>query len=244
MARKSKKSGRKLTSRRVGQARGRRRRKETPEELLERAAAAVSYRRIDEDLQGTPERVASILQLIRQRLFQKGFNVSEIRHRLGLRSHDVTSEFRRQTGATIGRYIEDRRLECVSRLILDTDLDFHQIADLVGYRSYRVMSDAFDRRLGCRPRVYRETAGRGRRYEVPRFLAGFQALAAGARCARCGAELDAAPAVRIFERLAPLCQPCARRHAPRELLALVEGDPPTLLGRVLRWPGRASGSAE
>ncbi len=251
MARKSKKRGseslrpgRKPAPARARQVRGRRVRKETPKELLERAAVAVSYRRIDEDLEGAPERIAKILRLIRKRLFRQGFNVSEIRRRLDLRSHDVTTEFRRQTGATIGRYIEDRRLECAGRLIVDTGLDFHRVADLVGYRSFKTLSDAFARRFGCRPSVYRETAGRGRRYEVPRFLAGFQAPPAGSRCTRCGSVLDSAPAVRVFERLEPLCEACARRHAPRELLALVEGAPATLLGRVLRWPGRGPGKAE
>ncbi len=49
---------------------------------------------------------------------------------------------------------------------------------------------------------------------LPRYLAGTVAVPAGAVCGRCGGELEAAAALRVFEDLAPICGPCGRRQAP------------------------------
>ncbi|MEE8526872.1 MAG: helix-turn-helix domain-containing protein [Thermoanaerobaculia bacterium] len=203
------------------------RKRPQPKFLLNMAAVA-SLRRIDEDGKNAPEDIAAVLRQIRRELFRKDLTVGRLRQELSLAANDTTTRFRRHTGAGIRRYVEDRRLECARRLILDSDLGFAEIAGLVGFHRYRTFREAFQRRLGCRLKVYRETR-RPRLPELPRFVAGVAPLSsetrrAPSRCGRCRAGLEAGTRVRVFEDLAMLCDPCARRHAPPAIAAALDAD--------------------
>jgi len=199
-------------------------------------AAAPAYRRIDRDLRKAPESVRAMLRVIRSQLFEPDLDVGRIRVLLGLRSSRDTKKFRRATGTPVLRYIEDRRLEISCRLLAGSGLELAEIATLVGYRRYKTWHDAFVRRMGCRPKVYRKTGGlpggkpgtgAGEPADAavepavepgtPRFLAGIAELPLESFCARCRSSLTPGPAARVFEDLDPLCDLCALEHAPREL---------------------------
>jgi AraC-like DNA-binding protein len=194
-------------------------------------AAATAYQRIDRDLATAPEAVRPMLRLIRSNLFQPDLDVKRIRALLDLRSTRDTARFRDAVGTPVPRYIEDRRLETSCRLLLDTDLAFEGIAERVGYRRYAAWRNAFRRRMGCLPKVYRkkgglpgeaaagaaEPADTAAEAGLPRYLAGVAGLELDTFCARCNSRLDPEPAARVFEGFAPLCPLCALEHAPREL---------------------------
>lgn len=239
MSARQRRHGRLRPEERRFEDRDRVRKRSQPKSLLKMVAIA-SMRRIDEDLENAPEDIAAILRQIRRELFRKDLTVGRLRQDLGLAANDTTTRFRCHTGAGIRRYIEDRRLECARRLVLDSGLGFDEVAGLVGFRRYRTLRDAFQRRLGCRPKVYRETR-RPRLPELPRFVAGVAPLAsetrrAPPRCGRCRAGLEAGSRVRVFEDLAMLCDPCARRHAPPAVAAALDADEaqPGGLAQVLR----------
>ncbi len=212
------------------------RKKIRPKDQL-KAAAVASMRRIDEDAENAPESVRAILELVRRELFRTDLTVGRLRRELGLASNDSTIRFRSHTGAGIRRYIEDRRLECARRLVVDTDLGFDEIAAQVGFRKARTFREAFQRRLGCRPKVFRETR-RPRLTELPRFVAGVAPLPPETRCERCRADLETGIRLRIFEDLKILCDHCARRHAPPAITAALEAPEaevgPNGWARVLR----------
>ncbi len=199
-------------------------------ELRQRAAAG-SLRRIDYDLARLPERLKPVLRLIRANLFRPRITVERIQATLDIAGHDLTTEFRLAAGASIHKYLTDRRLECTARLLVDTDLSVAAIARLVGYGRTEGLARAFKKRHGVRPPIYRELKGElslevasnpaaDRTPLAPRHLAGHAALPSGSRCGGCGKPLQPAPAVRVFEDLTPLCDDCGRERAP-ELDALL-----------------------
>ncbi len=203
----------------------------TLRELRDRAAAG-SLRRIEADLARMPERLKPALRLLRANLFHPRLTVERLQAALLVGGHDFTTDFARAAGAPIHRYLTDRRLETAGRLLVDTDLAVRQIARVVGYGRLESLSRAFKRRYGVRPSIYREFGGRlspevaadasaDLPPVLPRFLAGAAAVAPGAACGRCGGELEAGRALRVFEDLAPICGPCARERAPE--LAPVPG---------------------
>ncbi len=177
------------------------------------------------------ERLKPALRLIRANLFRPRLTVERLQAVLKVGAHDFTTDFARAAGAPIHRYLTDRRLEAAARLLVDTELEVRAIGRLVGYGSFESLSRAFRKRYGVRPTIYRELAGR-LSPEVagdaaadlppilPRYLAGTAAVA-GASCGRCGGELEAGAAWRVFEDLAPLCESCDRERAPE--LAAVPG---------------------
>ena len=132
----------------------------TPSELRDRAAAA-SLARIDGDLAKVgDEKLQQVLRLIRANLFTPQIKVQTILDAVGPVSHDITTELKKATGATIGQYLEDRRLETACRLLVDTGLEVQTIAFLVGYSGSRALARAFSKRLGLSPAVYRQLGGR------------------------------------------------------------------------------------
>lgn len=199
-------------------------REPTPEELLERAVAP-TLRRINWDFERLPPELQAVMELIRENLFQPRLTVERIKRMLGVGANDVTSHFRKVTGAPIGRYLDDRRLECSCRLLVDTELDVQTIARLVGHRHKEVFARAFKRRFGVRPLVYRETGGGlsrdvagvaqpSRAPTPPRYLAGLSAVGVGVSCANCDEILEPEVMMRVFEDLAPICDDCAWERAP------------------------------
>ena len=196
----------------------------TLRKLRDRAAAG-SLRRIEADLARVPERLQPALRLIRANLFHPRLNVERLQAVLQVGAHDFTTEFHRAAGAPIYQYLTDRRLEAVARLLVDTDLGVRQIGRLTGYPRLESLSRAFKTRYGVRPSIYREFSGKlspevasdrgaDRPPPLPRYLAGTAAVAKGATCGRCGDELEAGTAPRVFEDLAPICARCARERAP------------------------------
>lgn len=216
------------------------------EELRRRAAAPI-LRHIDRDLLRAAEEHRPALRLIRSELFAPDFSVRRLLRILG-QSHNFTSRFKRDLGIGLRHYIEERRLDCAARLLTDTRLEVREIAQLVGYRSLRTFDRAFQRRMGSRPKEYRDSGGRrsrgaaeglrevaattaeGGSEGAPRWVAGVASAVTDRRCVRCGTELESERRVRIFERtterhegrlvesLEPTCDLCALEHAPRELL--------------------------
>ncbi len=104
------------------------------------------------------------------------------------------------------------------------------IASLVGFSRSESPSRAFKKRYGTRPTTYREFLGRlspevaadagaDRPPALPRYLTGIATLAAGTLCGRCGDQLEAGTASRVFKDLVPICHRCAREQAP-ELAAI------------------------
>ncbi len=193
------------------------------EELRQRAASGV-LRRIDYDLETMPKKLKPVLRLIRANLFQPRVTVERIQATLGVASHDLTTEFSRSTGASIYRYLTDRRLDCAVRLLVDTTLPVAAIARLVGYSRTEGVARAFKKRHGVRPTIFRELGGDlslavakpnavDRSPSAPRHLAGYAELPPGARC-DCGTGLEPGPTVRVFEDLAPICDACARERVP------------------------------
>ncbi len=206
-------------------------RQPSPEVLLERAKVG-ALRRIELDLERLPKQLRPVLVLLRENLFRAGLTVQQIRATLGIGGHSLTTRFHRVTGAPIRRYLEDRRLECACRLLASTRLEVSEIARLVGYRSVKVFSEAFGRRLGARPTVYRRFGGK-LSLEVtqqgdgvatalpvmPRHVVGI-AEATGP-CGRCAGPLEPEEKPRVFEDLAPICDACAERRAPHLVAWLV-----------------------
>ncbi len=192
-------------------------------------AAAPTVERIEADLALANPRLQRILELIRDNFCDRRLNVTRIRSILGLGSHDTTTEFRREVGVPIGRYIDICRFEVACRLLVDTDLPEKVVGEVIGYKVFKSFSHAFNRHVGCRPRVYRETGGRlsarppepRRRLAgpgLPRFVAGVAAVADGACCGWCGEELAPGVVLRVFEGSVAICGACAREHGPRDLV--------------------------
>jgi transcriptional regulator GlxA family with amidase domain len=63
--------------------------------------------------------------------------------------------FQQETGSTPGEFVEIARLDAARRLLENSDMMLKDIASRCGFANSDVMSRAFQRKMGTRPRVYR-----------------------------------------------------------------------------------------
>ena len=111
----------------------------------------------------TPEEVSWhirwILQAIREELFSPSLNVQSLLRRCHTRDHNVSCQFKLETGMSIKHYIESLRLEAARELLVHDRFSAAVVAHAVGYSHLQTFYGAFRRRFECTPgdcRVVRE----------------------------------------------------------------------------------------
>ncbi len=135
--------------------------------LLRDQAAVPVLARIRRHGAQAPVSQHAVFAALERHIFDRGFNVNQLCRACGEDAANISTRFSPVVGMTPGAYIASCRLETAWSLILNTDLKVWEIADVVGYRSSQVFTDAFHRWYGLRPTAYhkqfeRMTDGRDR----------------------------------------------------------------------------------
>lgn len=120
------------------------------------AAVAPALERIRRDRDGTPLHIQRLLTHIEQYLLDPDLDVTQAKRACGIGDNSVAIQFHSVVGRPPSSYIEDRRLETASRLLIDTDFKIWQIAQATGYSSISAFSRAFLRWSGERPSSFRK----------------------------------------------------------------------------------------
>lgn len=74
----------------------------------------------------------------------------------GMSEFHSAREFKRSLGLTPGQYLRQCRLEEARRLLRTTDLRVGEVARRVGFTSASHVAEVFRKRVGLRPREFRE----------------------------------------------------------------------------------------
>ena len=88
--------------------------------------------------------------------FGKDIGVTEIAEVCGLHPTNATATFQKVLGISIAQYLRRRRLSHALKLLADTDQTIIEVAFECGYGSLSRFYDAFQKQVGCTPRVYRQ----------------------------------------------------------------------------------------
>jgi transcriptional regulator GlxA family with amidase domain len=83
-------------------------------------------------------------------------NVDELASRAHMSARNLARVFRKETGKTPARFIEDVRIDEARRLLTSTSRPIAQIAAVVGFTSEERFRRSFQRRLKVSPSAYRE----------------------------------------------------------------------------------------
>lgn len=103
-----------------------------------------------------PREVAELVACIHRHGFRPGFNAAEARSRCALRSHSVSSRFRRTMGMGIREYIEWLRMRVAREvLVSEPDVVVFDLALSLGYVHEETFYRAFQRCFGCSPGTWR-----------------------------------------------------------------------------------------
>jgi AraC-like DNA-binding protein len=89
--------------------------------------------------------------------FAEPLDVSVISPRFGYTREHFTRLFRKKTGMSPGRYIQDLRLGKARELLRTTDLPLKSVAEVSGLQSANYLCRQFKLKLGMTPREYKES---------------------------------------------------------------------------------------
>lgn len=84
------------------------------------------------------------------------FQVTDVVQAAGLCHRSLNDLFHDELGASIGKYLTSARIEHISHLLVDTDMQVQEIAAAVGYEDDRHFSRYFKRSTGLSPQAYRK----------------------------------------------------------------------------------------
>lgn len=107
----------------------------------------------------TDDKHASYLSEIRQYLdmyFAEPFRLEDLESRYHMNKYRICREFSKAYAAPPLKYLNQRRLEAATNLLLTTDKRVHEISLEVGFESTNHFINLFKRSLGMTPQAYRD----------------------------------------------------------------------------------------
>ena len=99
--------------------------------------------------------VRKVIDYIEEHL-EEELNQEQIAEHAGYSRFHLNRIFMEETGGTIHKYVQERRLTMAAEKLVDTDMDITQIAYDAGYQSQQAFSLAFKQVYLCPPGAYRK----------------------------------------------------------------------------------------
>ncbi len=99
--------------------------------------------------------VRKVIDYIEEHL-EEELNLEQIAEHAGYSRFHLNRIFMEETGVTIHKYVQERRLTMAAEKLVDTDMDITQIAYDAGYQSQQAFSLAFKQVYLCPPGAYRK----------------------------------------------------------------------------------------
>ena len=91
-----------------------------------------------------------------QNYYSQGITLEETARKLFVSEEYLSTQFKKETGASFTETVRKYRIEKVKRLLLDTTLKLNQIAELAGYSDPKYMSRVFKEEVGMLPGEFRK----------------------------------------------------------------------------------------
>ena len=73
-----------------------------------------------------------------------------------LNSDYLARLFKKETGQSLGAYLQDRRIHEAKKLLVQTNIQVNEIAQRVGYDNFSYFSHTFREKTGVTPNEYRK----------------------------------------------------------------------------------------
>ncbi len=166
--------------------------------VLRQAAARESLQRIRGDQVGAPADVGRALEVIAERLFDAKLKVKSLKLACQIRDNSFSLRFHQHCGRPPVDYLAKRRIDTAAVLLESEPISVGQVAELTGFNSLQVFSDAFLRWMEARPLAYRQ--GVQRLVSV----ANLELLNPGTLRLACLGRLEPKPARRLIGHLQDL----------------------------------------
>lgn len=138
--------------------------------IFQQITEAYSWRKIGEIVDGlydsviveaeTDNDVSLLVKRTKQLIeeyYSQGITLEETAQKLCVSEEYLSSQFKKETGASFTETVRRFRIDKVKELLLHSGLKLNQIADLVGYSDPKYMSKVFKEEVGMLPAEYRKS---------------------------------------------------------------------------------------
>ena len=98
--------------------------------------------------------VADVVSLVHERL-EEGISLAEVADTLHVNKHYLCRLFKRETGMTVGAYINSARIAKAKQLLRTAECSVGAVADGSGFNEPSVFTKAFKKEVGMTPTEYR-----------------------------------------------------------------------------------------
>lgn len=109
----------------------------------------------DESRKNTEDRMRQVLDYIHEN-YKEDLNAKSLSEILFLSPSYLSHEFKKTTGQSIGKYLEEVRLNQAERLLVKTDLKIAEIGWMVGYEDQNYFTKVFRKKYEKTPSEYRK----------------------------------------------------------------------------------------
>lgn len=91
--------------------------------------------------------------------YEKPLSLAELAACIPVTRENCCRFFKKMTGKTVSRYLEDYRIAQSIRFLQKENLSIAEVAEMTGFSNASRYAAAFRSRMGCAPAKYRKTAG-------------------------------------------------------------------------------------
>jgi len=102
-------------------------------------------------------RISKIVEFIDKNI-EKGITLKKAAYMAELSPGHLSALFKKETGARLGKYLKEKRIERARFLLTNSDLEIKNIVLSVGYKNIQNFYHDFKNAAGTTPRAYREKA--------------------------------------------------------------------------------------
>ncbi|MDR2270190.1 MAG: AraC family transcriptional regulator [Sphingobacterium sp.] len=101
------------------------------------------------------DKVHAVREFILQNL-DANHSLIELAHQVGTNEFVLKKGFKSLFGTTVFSFWNDAKMEQAKKLLIESDLNISEVADLIGYKNQRHFSSAFKKKFGMLPSIYKK----------------------------------------------------------------------------------------
>ena len=103
-----------------------------------------------------PNLIDRARQYIDSHFHESSLSIVELAEALGVSTGHLSRSYKKDTGETLLNYINTKRIDKAKKLLLDTDMPFHEIVHAIGYLDVSSFHRKFKSTVGFTPGAYRD----------------------------------------------------------------------------------------
>lgn len=115
----------------------------------------VEIERVEKNVKSFDKRLNNALSFIAKNYNDPNIRVHNVAYEIGISENYFRKLFKKEMGVSVLEYIIKVRMDAAVTLLINSNYNISEIAELTGYSDYRQFHKIFNDRFGCSPKQYR-----------------------------------------------------------------------------------------